>query len=172
MSKSKPSGPAHYELLFVVSNRFTEDEAKISIAKVQKLITDADGQITANEYWGKKKLAYPIKHEAYGYYQLFEFDLERNALAKLDEKLRLDNEVVRFMVVKKKMKTDEQLKKEKKISEKISSKKIEKEKAKEKEEKAKTQEAKGIKTKADKTKVDLKSLDEKLEGILNADDLI
>ena len=72
MSKTKPSGAGHYEILFVISNRFTEDEAKQSIAKVEKLVTDADGQITLNEYWGKKKLAYPIKHETYGYYQLFE----------------------------------------------------------------------------------------------------
>jgi len=172
MSKSKASGPAHYEILFIVSNRFTEDEAKLSIARVEKIISDAGGQVTKNEYWGKKKLAYPIKHEVYGYYQLFEFDLERNVLAKLDEKMRLDHEIIRFIIVKKKVKTEEQIKKAQKISDKISSKKIEKEKAKEKEEKIKIQEAKGIKTKADTSKADLKSLDEKLEGILNADDLL
>ena len=115
MSKTKPSGASHYEILFVVSNRFTEDEAKTCIAKVEKLITESDGKITLNEYWGKKKLAYPIKHEAYGYYQLFEFDLEGKELAKLDEKLKLDNEILRFIIVVKKLKSDEQLKKEAKI---------------------------------------------------------
>jgi small subunit ribosomal protein S6 len=172
MSKTKPSGPAHYELMFIVSNRFTEDEAKQSIAKVEKLITDQEGQITKGDYWGKKRLAYPIKHDAYGYYQLLEFDLERSALAKVDERLRLDNEILRFIIVKKPLKSEEQIKKAKKISEKISSKKIEKEKEEEKQEKIKSQEAKGIKTKTDKSKVNIESLDEKLEGILNADDLI
>ena len=42
MSKTKKSGPANYEILFVVSNRFTEDEAKVCIAKVEKIITDND----------------------------------------------------------------------------------------------------------------------------------
>jgi len=172
MSKTKPSGAAHYEILFIVSNRFTEEEAKTSIERVGKLITDANGQITKNEYWGKKRLAYPIKHEAYGYYQLFEFDLERPNLAALDEKLRLDHEVVRFMVVAKPLKTEAQLQKEQKINDKISSKKnaIEKEKV-EKIKSQANQEVTKTKTPA-KAKVDIDSLDEKLDDILNAEDLI
>jgi len=168
MSKTKPSGLAHYEILFVVSNRFTEDEAKTSIAKVEKLITEGEGKITLNEYWGKKRLAYPIKYEAYGYYQLFEFDLERKDLARLDEKLRLDHEILRFIIVTKKLKSDEQLAKEQKIKEKIGKKQAEQEK-KSQEEKTK----KEAKPKKDaKPKADIESLDEKLEGILNADDLL
>ncbi|HNX10575.1 MAG TPA: 30S ribosomal protein S6 [bacterium] len=172
MSKSKPSGAAHYELLFIISNRFTEDEAKKCVAKVENIITQGEGKISASEFWGKKRLAYPIKHETYGYYNLVEFDLERTALAKLEEKLRLDHEVLRHLIVIKKLKTDEQLQKEKKISEKISTKKA----AVLKEQK--TQEEKVAKDKVskakdkDKDKSDINSLDEKLEGILNANDLL
>ena len=167
MSKSKSSGPARYEMLFIISNRFTEDEAKKCVAKVESIITQSEGKITASDFWGKKKLAYPISHEVYGYYNLVEFDLERIALAKLEEKLRLDHEVLRHLIVAKKVKTDEQLQKEKKISDKISTKKaaIEKEQ--------KSQEEKASKPKAaKKDKADLTSLDEKLEGILNANDLL
>jgi small subunit ribosomal protein S6 len=171
MSKTKASGAAHYEILFIVSNRFTEDEAKQSIVKVEKLITDNGGKITLNEYWGKKKLAYPIKHETYGYYQLFEFDIERPELVKLDEKLRLDHEILRFMIITKKVKSEEQIKKEKKISDKINSKKIAE--AKEKVETQKVAEKKETKAKTPaKAKVDIEDLDAKLEGILNAKDLI
>lgn len=170
MSKSKPSGAAHYEMLFIISNRFTEDEAKKCVAKVENIISQSEGKITLNEFWGKKRLAYPIKHETYGYYNLMEFDLERTALAKLEEKLRLDHDVLRHLIVIKKVKTDEQLQKEKKISEKISTKKaaILKEQ--------KSQEEKSVskaKTKdKDQDKADIESLDEKLEGILNANDLL
>lgn len=173
MSKTKPSGASHYEILFIVSNRFTEDEAKTCITKVEKLITESEGKITLNEYWGKKKLAYPIKHEAYGYYQLFEFDLEGKELAKLDEKLRLDHEILRFIVVAKKLKSDEQLKKEEKIKAKIDKKQADKEKEKKsQEEKVEEKETKTKTTKSGKAKADIESLDEKLEGILNADDLL
>ncbi len=169
MSKTKKSGLGHYEILFVVSNRFTEEEAKTSIAKVEKIITDNDGAVTLNEYWGKKKLAYPIKHETYGYYQLLEFDLEGKSLSKLDEKLRLDHEILRFIIVVKKVKTETQIKKAEKIQAKIDSKKTAV--AKEKAEKASATEVKKVK-KVTKEKVNMENLDEKLEGILNAKDLI
>jgi len=169
MSKTKKSGPAHYEILFIVSNRFTEEEAKQSIAKVEKLITDNEGVISSNEYWGKKKLAYPINHETYGYYQLLEFDLDGKNLSKLDEKLRLDSEILRFMIVTKKVKSETQIKKEQKIKEKIDSKKTAA--AKEKAEKTAAAEVKKPK-KVTKEKVNMENLDEKLEGILNAKDLI
>jgi len=170
MSKTKKSGPAHYEILFVVSNRFTEEEAKQSIVKVEKLITDNEGVITLNEYWGKKKLAYPIKHETYGYYQLLEFDLEGKNLSKLDEKLRLDTEILRFMIVAKAIKSETQIKKEQKIKEKIDSKKTAA--AKEKAEKAGAVAEVKKPKKTTKEKVNMENLDEKLEGILNAKDLI
>jgi small subunit ribosomal protein S6 len=164
MSKTKNSGASHYEVLFIVSNRFTDEEAQVCVKKVEALIEANDGQITARNYWGKKKLAYPIKHEAYGYYDLLEFDLEPSKLMILDEKLRLDTEVIRFMIIKKPIKSDIQLAKEKKIKDKISSKKSVAVKAEEEEDETKNKNA--------KKKADLKSLDEKLEGILNAEDLL
>ena len=101
MSKTKPSGLIHYEILFIMPNRFTDEEAKGVFAKVGQLISSLEGKITLENYWGKKKFAYPIKHEYYGYYGLYEFDLERASIAEINNKLRLDNDIVRFLIVKK-----------------------------------------------------------------------
>ena len=60
MSKTKNSGATHYEILFIVPNKFTEDEAKTVSTQVEKVITENDGKITFSEFWGKKKLAYEI----------------------------------------------------------------------------------------------------------------
>ena len=57
MSKTKKSTKGHYELLFIVPNKFTEDETKQIIAKVDEIIIKSGGEITYREYWGKKKLA-------------------------------------------------------------------------------------------------------------------
>jgi len=93
-------------------------------------------------------------------------------LAKLDEKLRLDNEILRFIIVVKKLKSDEQLKKEAKIKAKISKKQAEKEKEKKSQEVKKEELKESKTTKSGKAKANIESLDEKLEGILNADDLL
>ncbi len=165
MSKTKFTGSTHYEILFIVPNKFTEDEAKTIADNIKKIITDNSGQITHDEYWGKKRLAYEINHNSYGYYGLFEFDLEGENLAKIDKALRLSADVLRHQIVKKKVKTGEEVEREEKIRAKIDSKKAAEEKEKKEAESTKT------KSKTEK-KVDLKDLDEKLEGILNADDLI
>lgn len=172
MSKTKKAELTHYEILFILPNRFTEDEAKTVMGRVEKTLTDNGGAITLNEFWGKKKLAYEIKHNAYGYYGLFEFDLEGKNLAKIENELRLSADVLRHQVVVKKTKNAEELAKEQKIRAKIDSKKAEAEKVKAEDEKKAAVTAKTKEKEKDSKKVELKDLDEKLEGILNADDLI
>lgn len=179
MAKSKPSGAQHYEILFIISNKFTEEEALKSFEKVAGIMAELGGEVTLKDFWGKKKLAYVIAREHYGYYGLLEFDLEGSKLKTLDEKMRLDHEVIRFMVVKKKVQSEADAKKAKAIAAKISSKKEAQEKAEEAKEEAKEEvkakakkAATEVSLKKDAKKTDLKSLDEKLEDILKADDLI
>jgi small subunit ribosomal protein S6 len=180
MSKTKKAGAGHYEILFIIPNKFTDDESKKVVEKVEKMITADGGKITLSEYWGKKKLAYKIKQNEYGYYGLFEFDLEGANLAKIDNDLRLSTDVLRHQIVAKKAKTEDDIKREKAIRAKIDSKKAEAEKkSAEKASDDKIKEEKNSKTsiatstvKAEEKKTDLNELDEKLEGILNADDLI
>ena len=174
MSKTKKSTAGHYEILFIMPNKFTEDEAKTVIEKVEKTIADGGGEITYREYWGKKKLAYEIKHNAYGYYSLCEFNLEKSLLTAIDQSLRLSTDVLRHQIVIKKSKSEEELAHDKKIKAKIVAKKAEEEKeAKIKEKKqANTPEPAPKSAPKKETKTDMKDLDAKLEGILSAKDLI
>ncbi len=173
MSKTKAAGATHYEMLFIMPNKFTDDEAKIVADKVGQVITTSGGQITHTEYWGKKKLAYEIKHNAYGYYGLFEFDLEGEFLAKVDQNLRLATDVLRHQIVVKKAKSEAEIARAKVIRAKIDSKKAAEEKIQEaKDKKASTPITPVSISKTNDKRVDLKDLDEKLEGILNAKDLI
>ncbi len=161
MSKTKSSEIPHYELLYIVSNKFSEDEVKPIAEKVTKIITDNGGKITLNQDWGKRRLAYAIKGFYHGYYQLVEFDLIGESLNKVDRSLRMSNEVLRHQIVAKKIKTPEEIEKEKKIAEKIAAKNAEEEKNENEKEKAK-----------DKDKIDLKDLDDKLDKILDTDSII
>jgi len=174
MSKTKKLSKGHYEILFIVPNKFTEDEAKQIIAKVDEVIIKSGGEISNREYWGKKKLAYDIKQNSYGYYSLVEFDSEKEAISVIDQNLRLSTDILRHQIVAKKFKTEEAIKREQEIKQKIEAKKMEEAKA--------AIEKQAEKLAADKEnsknalkrakKSDLKDLDEKLEGILSANDLI
>ena len=156
MTKVKSSKTLHYELLYIVPNKYTEDELKPITAKISKIINDTEGKITYREEWGKKHLAYPIKHFYHGYYILVEFDIEKSRIDKIDQALRLFNEILRYQIVTKKIKTPEEIKQEQKIAAKIAAK--EEGVAKEKVKKEK--------------RVDLKDLDEKIDKILETDELL
>jgi len=170
MSKTKTSGLTHYEILFIIPNKFTDDEAKKVSEQVEKILTDGGASITLRDYWGKKKLAYEIKHNSFGYYSLFEFDLNGAQLAAIDKSLRLFSDILRHQIVVKKQKTAEELEKTKKIQAKIESKRAEKKKV--EEEKAAEAAPKKPAKESKRRSGDLKDLDQKLEGILNAKDLI
>lgn len=176
MSKTKSSERAHYELLFIIANKYTEDEAKEIITKVGTMIKENEGEISFEEYWGKKRLAYAIKHNHYGYYSLYEFDLEGANLAKLEKELRLSSEVLRHQIVKIAKRSSEEMQKEKERREKIEQKKAEdnkeKRSVKPEDKKVKKESSENSPSENKEKKADLKDLDDKLEGLLSAKDLL
>lgn len=165
MAKAKSSETPHYELLFIVPNKYTEEELKPVLTKVRGIVEKNGGKITYGEEWGNKKMTYRIKGFTHGYYNLFEFDLEGNTSEKINRELRMSNEVLRHMIVAKKARTEEEIKAEKMRQEKRMTDEVIKEQAKE-EEKIEKEKEKA------KPKMDLKDLDEKLDKILDTDDLL
>jgi small subunit ribosomal protein S6 len=165
MSKTKSSVIPHYELLYIIANKYTEDEVKPIVENVNKIIGSAGGTITYSENWGKKKMCYPISHFGFGYYHLAEFDCPGVGMETINRSLRMSNEVLRHMIVAKPIKSELNIKKEKAISEKIANKAAEHLKQEQEQEQEKELE----KTKG---KVNLIDLDEKLDKILDTDDLL
>ncbi len=168
MSKTNTSRIPHYELLYIVSNKFTEDEVKPIMKKVTDIINNRGGKTTLIEEWGKKRLAYPVKNFSHAYYVLAEFDFEGEKVESIDRDLRMMSEILRHQIVSKRVKTAEDIKKEKEISQKIAARK-EKEAEKEVKETEKKEEKEEEKKKG---KVDMGELDEKLDKILETDDLL
>ncbi|MBP6942614.1 MAG: 30S ribosomal protein S6 [Candidatus Buchananbacteria bacterium] len=99
----------NYELLYIISNKYTEAELDTVRAKVNGLLTKYGAVIGFTDFMGRRKLAYPIDHEAHGYYILTEFEIEDGTvLQSLTNDLRLDKEVVRAqMIAKPKITKDE-----------------------------------------------------------------
>ena len=174
MPKTKTSEMNHYEILYIISNKFTEDEASKIDKKVKKIVTDHEGEVTYSENWGKKKFAYPIKRFNHGYYLLFEFDLWGKDLSEIDNLLRMSSEVLRHQIIRKEKRSNEEIKKDKKKSDELAKKDTEDEEIKEdvKKEPKLMGDEKKEKKKTDKKKTDLKDLDKKLDDILSADDLL
>ncbi len=88
----------YYELLYVVIPTLSEDELKGVMEDVAGIITREDGEILKNELWQKRNLAYPIKKFKQGYYILVHFKAPPGVPRIVEEKLRIRENVLRYMV--------------------------------------------------------------------------
>lgn len=89
----------HYELLYIVSGRYTEEEVGPIKEETKKIIIQAGAEISHEEDWGKRRFAYPIGQEHGGYYFLVQFSLPKEKLQEADRLLHLAKEVMRYQVV-------------------------------------------------------------------------
>lgn len=89
-----------YESIMIISAKIGEENIKSEVEKFKNLISSSANLIDINE-WGKRKLAYPINYEPEGYYVLFNFESGPEFPAELNRQCRIDDAIVRFMVVAK-----------------------------------------------------------------------
>jgi small subunit ribosomal protein S6 len=91
----------HYETLFIISPDLAEEETQTIAEKYSALLTDHGSVMAKVEHWGRKRLAYTVKKFHKGYYVLFEYGAEPGAVMELERLFKIDEDVIRFLTVKK-----------------------------------------------------------------------
>jgi len=89
-----------YELAVVVNAKIEDDARAAVIEKVQNYITRFGGQVSDVDEWGKRKLAYEIQKMREGYYYFIHFEAETTAPAEIEARLRIMDNVIRFLCVR------------------------------------------------------------------------
>lgn len=90
-----------YELALIISARIEDDARTAVVDKAKDYITRAGGTVTEVEEWGKKKLAYAIQKMNEGFYYFIQFDAASDAPAKIEQDVRIMDNVLRFLCVRK-----------------------------------------------------------------------
>ncbi len=88
-----------YELLFFVAPTIEEEARAAVMARIEATIAEAQGQIDNVDEWGKRKLAYEINGLTDAEYILIDFHANPDSIAELDRVLRINDAVVRHMIV-------------------------------------------------------------------------
>jgi len=89
-----------YELVVIISPE-AEDEAIESVVnRVSRFITENGGTVSNIDRWGKRKLAYPIKHFMEGSYVLARFALKPKLSKELEASLQISEEVLRHLLTR------------------------------------------------------------------------
>ena len=89
-----------YELTVVVSAKIEDDERAATLDKVKAYVERFGGRITNIDEAGKKKLAYEIQKMSEAFYYFVQFDAEATAPGELESRLRIMDNVLRFLIVR------------------------------------------------------------------------
>ena len=89
-----------YELAVDVQSIIEDEERAAVVDKCKALIERFGGTITNVDDWGKKRLAYEIQKMKEGFYYFIQFEAESSAPAEIESRIRIMDNVLRYLVVK------------------------------------------------------------------------
>ena len=88
-----------YETVFIMTPVLSEEQAKETVSKYEKLLADLGAKVTHKEPWGLRRLAYPIQKKNSGFYHLMQFEAEGSVIAALEVEYKRDERLLRFLTV-------------------------------------------------------------------------
>lgn len=89
-----------YEILYILPSKYSDTEVEGVSGEVNTMLEASGAKVLKSEVAGKLKLAYPIKGNNHGTYVLAYIEAEGAKLAKIDQDLKLSENVVRHVIVK------------------------------------------------------------------------
>lgn len=89
-----------YEFTYILSSTLDEEARKAITTKLDSTITSNGGEIVETDEWGLKSFAYPINKQTSGYYVNQYFNAPAAVVPAIEKVIKIDETIVRFMVLK------------------------------------------------------------------------
>lgn len=89
-----------YELAIIFNANLAEELFKEEVEKVHGIIARFGGVIDKIDDWGKRRLAYEIDKQTEGFYSFITFTSDGDAPAKMEDRLRIMENVLRFLIIR------------------------------------------------------------------------
>ena len=86
----------NYELAAIFS---AQADAAALKEKMKTILTENGASITAEDDWGSRALAYPIKKQSDGYYYFLTFSSDPSAISSMKKTLRLEESLLRYLII-------------------------------------------------------------------------
>lgn len=90
-----------YEAVYIFDSALEEPQVNEHLERFHALLKAAERPQPVHQvnHWGKRQLAYPIKGREVGYYVVVQFDAEATQLAEFERLIKLDESVLRHLMV-------------------------------------------------------------------------
>ena len=89
-----------YESVFVARQDISAAQVDSLADDMEKIVLERGGKIARREYWGLRTLAYRMKKNRKGHYVMFNLDTSSDAIQEMERNLRLHEDVLRYMTVR------------------------------------------------------------------------
>ncbi len=98
-AREAQEGKKKYELMVIVNPDIGDVAAKDRFNEIKKMLLAAEAEIFFEDVWGMRDFMYPIKKHRRGWYAVLDFVIDPQKLKEIDGTLRIENEVLRHMLV-------------------------------------------------------------------------
>ncbi len=91
---------AYYEQVFIARPDVSPQQVEALVEDMTRVLEEHGGKVLNNEYWGLRNLAYRVRKHRKGHYGLLNIDAPPAAVQELDRRLRINEDVIRFLTVR------------------------------------------------------------------------
>ena len=89
-----------YECVFIARQDISATQVEGLVEQFAGIVKDNGGQVTKQETWGLRTLAYRIKKNRKGHYVLLNIDAPSGAVQEMERNMRLHEDVIRYLTVR------------------------------------------------------------------------
>ncbi len=88
-----------YEETVIIDGALDNDQVNVEVKKIEDLIRAHQGNIIEVNRWGRRRMAYPIRKKAQGFYVIFRFEAEGQFIVELEHELGLNETIMRYLTI-------------------------------------------------------------------------
>ncbi len=88
-----------YETVYIFDSTLEEAAVTEKLDRFHALVPQAEGAVVDVSHWGRRTLAYPVNGRETGYYVIAKFDAASELLPEFERALKLDDSVLRHLIV-------------------------------------------------------------------------
>lgn len=90
----------NYESVLIARQDLGTSQVNNIVSELSDVIKKEGGEVVKVDNWGLKNLAYRIKKNRKGYYVLLNIVAPAQAISEFERRVRLNEDVIRYMTVK------------------------------------------------------------------------
>jgi len=91
---------ALYEHVLIARQDISQQQVDALLEDLTRTISELGGSIAKQEYWGLRNLAYRIRKNRKGHYCFLNIDAPETAVAELERRQKINEDVIRYMTVR------------------------------------------------------------------------